>query len=96
VESPTVGSVLLAAILLKFGSYGLIRYCLTLFPYASSFFRPLVLVMALISILYSSIAALSQIDMKKIIAYSSVAHMGSGSLGLFSNDILGISGSIYF
>lgn len=96
VEAPTSASVILAAILLKMGSYGLLRYSLPLFPQATEYFRPFVLVICLLSILYSSIAALSQSDMKMIIAYSSIGHMGTATLGLFSNDYLGIQGSIYF
>jgi NADH-quinone oxidoreductase subunit M len=96
VEAPTSASVILAAILLKMGSYGLLRYSIPLFPYATEYFRPFVLVICLLSILYSSIAALSQADMKIVIAYSSIGHMGTATLGLFSNDYLGIQGSIYF
>ena len=95
-ESHTVGSVILAAILLKLGSYGLLRYSLTLFPQATLFFTPLVFTIAIISIFYSSIAALSQIDMKLIIAYSSIGHIGTTVLGLFSQDLLGIQAAVYF
>lgn len=96
VEAPTSASVILAAILLKMGSYGLQRYSIPLFPYATEYFRPFVLVICILSIIYSSIAALSQSDMKIIIAYSSIGHMGTATLGLFSNDYQGIQGSIYF
>nr|YP_009659061.1 NADH dehydrogenase subunit 4 [Chytriomyces confervae]QCQ69059.1 NADH dehydrogenase subunit 4 [Chytriomyces confervae] len=96
VEAPTSASVILAAILLKMGSYGLIRYNIPLFPFATEYFRPFVVVLCVLGILYSSIAALSQSDMKIIIAYSSIGHMGTATLGLFSNDYLGIMGSLYF
>lgn len=87
VESPTAGSVILAAILQKMGSYGQIRYSISLFPTATIYFRPFIMIICIISILYSALAALSQSDMKLIIAYSSVSHMGTATIGLFSNDI---------
>ena len=96
VQAPTEASVLLAAILLKLGSYGLIRYSIPLFPYASQYFRPQVIVLCQISIQYAAIAAQSQTDFKRIVAYSSVSHMGTATQGLFTNDYLGIEASIYF
>lgn len=96
VESPTSGSVLQAAVLQKMGSYGLQRYSIPLFPVATEYFRPIIYVICIISIQYSSISAQSQSDMKIVIAYSSIGHMGTATLGLFSNDQLGIEGSIFF
>lgn len=96
VEAPTAASVLLAAILLKLGSYGLIRYSIPLFPYASKLFVPLVMTMSLIAIIYSLLTCLAQWDQKKFIAYSSVGHMNFTTIGLFSNNIHGIKSSIYF
>ena len=96
VEAPTAASVLLAAILLKLGSYGFIRYSIPLFPYASKIFVPLVMTMSLIGIIYSSLTCLAQWDLKKFIAYSSVGHMNFTTIGLFSNNLHGIKSSIYF
>ena len=95
VEAPTAGSVILAGLLLKLGSYGILRFVIFLFPEASSFFTPLVFLISLIGIIYGSCTTIRQIDLKKIIAYSSVAHMNFVTLGLFSNTIEGIAGSIY-
>jgi len=94
VEAPSVGSVLLAGILLKLGVYGFIRYNLCLFPEASIFFSPLVYILSIFGILYGSMNALRQSDLKRIIAYSSVAHMNLITLGIFSFEITGIEGSI--
>ena len=94
VEAPTAGSVLLAAILLKMAGYGFIRFSLGLFPLASEFFTPLVYILSLIAIIYTSLVALMQEDMKKLIAYSSVAHMGFVTLGIFTITQQGIEGSI--
>ena len=94
VEAPTVGSVLLAGILLKLGVYGFLRFSLTLFPDASFFFAPLVYLLSLIGILYASMTAIRQTDLKRIIAYSSIAHMNLVTLGIFSFNILGIEGAI--
>ena len=94
VEAPTVGSVLLAAILLKMAGYGFIRFSLGLFPVASELFTPLVYSLSLIAIIYASLVALMQEDMKKLIAYSSVAHMGFVTLGIFTITQQGIEGSI--
>ena len=94
VEAPTAGSVLLAAILLKMAGYGFIRFSLGLFPIASELFVPLVYFLSLIAIVYTSLVALMQEDMKKLIAYSSVAHMGFVTLGIFTVNQQGIEGSI--
>ncbi len=95
VEAPTAGSVLLAAILLKMAGYGFIRFSLGLFPSASDYFIPLIFLLSLIAIIYTSLVALMQDDMKKLIAYSSVAHMGFVTLGIFTMTQKGISGSIF-
>ena len=95
VEAPTAGSVLLAAVLLKMAGYGFIRFSLGLFPQASEYFVPLVYTLSLIAIIYTSLVALMQEDMKKLIAYSSVAHMGFVTLGIFTLTQQGIEGSIF-
>jgi len=94
VEAPTAGSVFLAAILLKLAGYGFIRFSLGLFPVASDFFTPLIYSLSLIAIVFISLVALMQDDMKKLIAYSSVAHMGFVTLGIFTLTQQGIEGSI--
>jgi len=94
VEAPTAGSVLLAAILLKMAGYGFIRFSIGLFPIASDFFTPLIYGLSLIAIVYTSLVALMQEDMKKLIAYSSVAHMGFVTLGIFTVTQQGLEGSI--
>jgi len=94
VEAPTTGSVILAGILLKLGSYGFLRFSIPLFPYASIYFLPLVYTIGIISILYSSLTAIRQSNLKKVIAYASVAHMNTIILGLFSLNIQGLEGSI--
>lgn len=96
VEAPTGISVILASILLKLGSYGFIRYSLTLFPEASIYYSPFVIGQATIGLLYTSLISLAQVDMKKIIAYSSIAHMNLATIGIFSNNQAGLEGSIYF
>ena len=95
VEAPTAGSVLLAAILLKMAGYGFIRFSLGLFPVASEYFTPLIFILSVIAIIYTSLVALMQEDMKKLIAYSSVAHMGFVTLGIFTITQQGIEGSIF-
>ena len=95
VEAPTAGSVILAAILLKMAGYGFLRFSIPMFPYASEFFTPLIFSLSIIAIIYTSLVALMQEDMKKLIAYSSVAHMGYVTLGIFTFTKQGIEGSIY-
>ena len=94
VEAPTAGSVILAAILLKMAGYGFIRFSLGLFPIASDYFTPLIFILSIIAIIYTSLVALMQDDMKKLIAYSSVAHMGFVTIGIFSITKQGLEGSI--
>ena len=94
VEAPTVGSVLLAGILLKLGVYGFLRFSLNLFPEASLFFSPFVYLLSVLGIIYASMSAIRQTDLKRIIAYSSVAHMNLVTMGIFSFNIIGIEGSI--
>lgn len=94
VEAPTVGSVLLAGILLKLGVYGFLRFSLTLFPEASFFMAPVVYLLSIIGILHASFCAIRQTDMKRIIAYSSIAHMNLVTLGIFSFNVIGLNGAI--
>ncbi len=94
VQAPTAGSVILAGILIKLGAYGFIRFSLPFFPMASKFFAPMVLILSVIAIIYASLVALMQKDMKKMIAYSSVAHMGFVTMGIFSFTQQGIDGAI--
>jgi len=95
VEAPTAGSVLLAAILLKMAGYGFIRFSVGLFPIASEYFVPLIYFLSLVAIIYTSFVALMQEDIKKLIAYSSVAHMGFVTLGIFTFTQQGLEGSIF-
>jgi NADH-quinone oxidoreductase subunit M len=94
VEAPTAGSVLLAGVLLKLGGYGFLRFSLPMLPDASLYFAPLIYVLSVVAIVYTSFVALMQSDMKKLIAYSSVAHMGIVTIGIFTPNALGIQGSI--
>jgi len=94
VEAPTAGSVILASVLLKMGTYGFVRFCLPITPQASIYFAPYVFCISLISILYGSYVALGQSDMKRLIAYSSVAHMGFVTLGTFMFNKSGLEGAI--
>ena len=95
VEAPTAGSVILAAILLKMAGYGFLRFSIPMFPIASEYFTPLIYTLSIIAIIYTSLVALMQEDMKKLIAYSSVAHMGYVTLGIFTFTKQGIEGSIF-
>ncbi|MBB6464677.1 NADH-quinone oxidoreductase subunit M [Aminobacter carboxidus] len=95
VEAPTAGSVILAGILLKMGGYGFLRFSLPMFPLASEFFAPLVFAMSVIAIVYTSLVALMQEDIKKLIAYSSVAHMGYVTMGIFAMNEAGVQGAIF-
>jgi NADH-quinone oxidoreductase subunit M len=94
VEAPTAGSVILAGVLLKMAGYGFIRFSLGIFPIASSYFAPFIFTLSIIAIIYASLVALVQTDMKKLIAYSSVAHMGFVTLGIFTFTLQGIEGAI--
>jgi len=95
VEAPTAGSVILAAILLKMGGYGFIRFSLPMFPSASHDFAPLIFTLSVVAIIYTSLVALMQEDVKKLIAYSSVAHMGFVTMGIFAGTTQGIAGGIF-
>jgi NADH-quinone oxidoreductase subunit M len=95
VEAPTAGSVILAAILLKMGGYGFLRFSLPMFPLASHDFTPLIYTLSVIAILYTSLVALMQEDMKKLIAYSSVAHMGFVTMGIFAGTMQGVAGGVF-
>jgi NADH-quinone oxidoreductase subunit M len=95
VEAPTAGSVILAAILLKMGGYGFLRFSLPMFPAASADFAPLVFALSVVAIVYTSLVALMQEDMKKLIAYSSVAHMGFVTMGIFAVTAQGVAGGIF-
>ncbi|MCP3444678.1 NADH-quinone oxidoreductase subunit M [Bradyrhizobium sp. CCGUVB14] len=95
VEAPTAGSVVLAAILLKMGGYGFLRFSLPMFPLASHDFAPLIFTMSAIAIIYTSLVALMQEDMKKLIAYSSVAHMGFVTMGIFAGTMQGVAGGMF-
>nr|AAG23678.1 NADH dehydrogenase subunit 4 [Thraustochytrium aureum] len=95
VEAPTAGSVMLAGILLKLGTYGFIRYSLPLFPLGTLFYKPLIYVIASVAVVYTSITALRQTDIKRVIAYASVAHINMTIIGLFSLNLVGIEGSIF-
>jgi proton-translocating NADH-quinone oxidoreductase chain M len=94
VEAPTAGSVILAGIMLKLGTYGFLRFSIPLFPEASLYFTPLVFTMSVIAVMYTSLTTVRQVDLKKIIAYSSVAHMNFVTLGLFSLNPQGVEGSL--
>ncbi len=95
VEAPTAGSVILAGILLKMGGYGFIRFSLPMFPDASLYFTPLVFALSVIAIVYTSLVAMMQDDIKKLIAYSSVAHMGFVTMGIFSGNAQGVQGAVF-
>jgi NADH-quinone oxidoreductase subunit M len=95
VEAPTAGSVILAAIMLKMGGYGFLRFSIPMFPVASEMFAPLVFVLSVVAIVYTSLVALVQQDMKKLIAYSSVAHMGFVTMGIFTMTQQGVQGGLF-
>ncbi len=95
VEAPTAGSVILAGILLKMGGYGFLRFSLPMFPLASADFAPFVFTLSIVAIIYTSLVALMQEDMKKLIAYSSVAHMGFVTMGIFAANAQGLQGAIF-
>lgn len=95
VEAPTAGSVILAGILLKMGGYGFLRISLPMFPEASAYFAPFVFTLSVIAIIYTSLVALAQEDIKKLIAYSSVAHMGYVTMGIFTANVQGVQGAVY-
>ena len=95
VEAPTAGSVILAAVLLKMGAYGFIRFSIPMLPQASAYFAPLMFTLSVVAVIYTSLVALAQDDMKKLIAYSSVAHMGVVTIGLFTFNVQGISGALF-
>jgi NADH-quinone oxidoreductase subunit M len=95
VEAPTAGSVILAAILLKMGGYGFLRFSLPMFPAASHDLAPLVFALSVVAVIYTSLVALVQEDMKKLIAYSSVAHMGVVTMGIFAATVQGVAGGIF-
>ncbi|MGZ3275954.1 MAG: NADH-quinone oxidoreductase subunit M [Caulobacteraceae bacterium] len=95
VEAPTAGSVILAGILLKLGGYGFLRFSLPMFPQASQQFTPLVFTLSVIAVIYTSLVAFRQVDIKKLIAYSSVAHMGLVTMGIFAANPVGVQGAIF-
>ena len=95
VEAPTAGSVILAAILLKMGGYGFLRFSLPMFPLASHDFAPLIYSLSVIAIVYTSLVAFRQVDIKKLIAYSSVAHMGFVTMGIFAGTVQGVAGGVF-
>ena len=95
VEAPTAGSVILAGVLLKLGAYGFFRFSLPLLPHASAEFAPLIFALSVVAVVYTSLVALAQEDMKKLIAYSSVAHMGIVTMGIFTFNAQGLSGALF-
>ena len=95
VEAPTAGSVVLAAVLLKMGGYGFLRFSLPMFPLATDMFAPMIFTLSIVAIIYTSLVALMQEDVKKLIAYSSIAHMGFVTLGIFTLTVQGIQGGIF-
>jgi NADH-quinone oxidoreductase subunit M len=95
VEAPTAGSVILAGVLLKMGAYGLLRFSVPMLPQASAYFAPLIFTLSVVAVIYTSLVALAQEDMKKLIAYSSVAHMGVVTIGIFTFNVQGIQGALF-
>jgi NADH-quinone oxidoreductase subunit M len=94
VEAPTAGSVILAGVLLKMGGYGFVRFSLPMFPQASAYFTPLIFTLSAVAVIYTSLVALAQTDMKKLIAYSSVAHMGFVTMGIFAATSEAVQGAM--
>jgi len=95
VEAPTAGSVILAGVLLKMGAYGFLRFSVPMLPQASAYFAPMVFTLSVVAVIYTSLVALAQEDMKKLIAYSSVAHMGMVTIGIFTFNAQGIQGALF-
>jgi NADH-quinone oxidoreductase subunit M len=95
VEAPTAGSVILAGVLLKMGAYGFLRFSVPMLPQASAYFAPLIFTLSVVAVIYTSLVALAQEDMKKLIAYSSVAHMGVVTIGIFTFNVQGIQGALF-
>lgn len=95
VEAPVAGSVLLAGVLIKMGSYGIIRFLVGMTPQACDYFSPLMYTLSILGVIYASITTIRQTDLKRIIAYSSVGHMGIVTIGIFAQNVEGIEGSIY-
>ena len=95
VEAPTAGSVILAGVLLKMGAYGFLRFSVPMLPEASAYFAPFIFTLSIVAVIYTSLVALAQEDMKKLIAYSSVAHMGIVTIGIFTFNVQGIQGALF-
>ena len=95
VEAPTAGSVILAGVLLKMGAYGFLRFSVPMLPWASQHFAPLMFTLSVVAVIYTSLVALAQTDMKKLIAYSSVAHMGVVTIGIFTFNVQGVDGALF-
>jgi len=95
VEAPTAGSVILAGVLLKMGAYGFLRFSVPMLPQASAYFAPMIFALSVVAVIYTSLVALAQTDMKKLIAYSSVAHMGVVTIGIFTINEQGLSGALF-
>jgi NADH-quinone oxidoreductase subunit M len=95
VEAPTAGSVILAGVLLKMGAYGFLRFSIPMLPQASQYFAPFIFTLSVVAVIYTSLVALAQTDMKKLIAYSSVAHMGVVTIGMFTFNVQGINGALF-
>lgn len=95
VEAPTAGSVILAGVLLKMGAYGFLRFSIPMLPVASEYFAPFIFTLSIVAVIYTSLVALAQEDMKKLIAYSSVAHMGVVTIGMFTFNVQGIQGALF-
>jgi len=95
VEAPTAGSVILAGVLLKMGAYGFLRFSVPMLPQASAYFAPMIFTLSVVAVIYTSLVALAQEDMKKLIAYSSVAHMGMVTIGIFTFNVQGIQGALF-